>query len=104
VRAVESEQHQGNELTGDQSHATVLVEVGGVALPVSTTLGRHQPAGVCVPKSSGDAAQATLMPDVWGCEGRPRYRLARLRELLGDDLDDPDARFELEIALRTATA
>jgi len=31
-----------------------------------------------------------------------RYRLARLRELLGDQLDDPDARFELEIALRSA--
>ena len=29
-----------------------------------------------------------------------RYRIARLRELLGDDLDDPDKRFELEIALR----
>jgi PucR C-terminal helix-turn-helix domain len=29
-----------------------------------------------------------------------RYRTARLRELLGDQLDDPDARFELEAALR----
>lgn len=29
-----------------------------------------------------------------------RYRLTRLRELLGDSLDDPDARFELEYALR----
>jgi PucR-like helix-turn-helix protein len=29
-----------------------------------------------------------------------RYRVARLRDLLGDQLDDPDARFELEIALR----
>jgi PucR C-terminal helix-turn-helix domain len=29
-----------------------------------------------------------------------RYRVARLRELLGDQLDDPDARFELELALR----
>lgn len=29
-----------------------------------------------------------------------RHRIARLRELLGDQLDDPDARFELEIALR----
>jgi len=29
-----------------------------------------------------------------------RYRLARLRELLGSELDDPDARFELELALR----
>lgn len=31
-----------------------------------------------------------------------RYRVARLRELLGDQLDDPDARFELEIALRAS--
>jgi len=30
-----------------------------------------------------------------------RYRVTRLRELLGDQLDDPDARFELEIALRS---
>jgi hypothetical protein len=29
-----------------------------------------------------------------------RYRRARLRELLGGQLDDPDARFELELALR----
>ena len=33
-----------------------------------------------------------------------RYRVARLRELLGDQLDDPDARFELEAALRSASA
>jgi hypothetical protein len=31
-----------------------------------------------------------------------RYRIARLRELLGEQLDDPDARFELELALRPA--
>jgi hypothetical protein len=31
-----------------------------------------------------------------------RYRIARLRELLGDQLDDPDARFELEVALRAS--
>jgi DNA-binding PucR family transcriptional regulator len=29
-----------------------------------------------------------------------RYRLARLRELFGADLDDPDGRFWLEVALR----
>jgi hypothetical protein len=29
-----------------------------------------------------------------------RYRMGRLRELLGDRLDDPDGRFELELALR----
>jgi hypothetical protein len=32
-----------------------------------------------------------------------RYRLARLRELFGEDLDDPDARFELQLALRAAS-
>jgi hypothetical protein len=31
-----------------------------------------------------------------------RYRLARLRELLGDQLEDADARFDLELALRSA--
>lgn len=31
-----------------------------------------------------------------------RYRLGRLRELFGDDLDDPGARFELQIALRAS--
>lgn len=29
-----------------------------------------------------------------------RYRMTQLRELLGDALDDPDARFEFELALR----
>jgi DNA-binding PucR family transcriptional regulator len=29
-----------------------------------------------------------------------RYRTARLRELLGEQLDNPDSRFELEAALR----
>jgi hypothetical protein len=30
-----------------------------------------------------------------------RYRVAQLRELFGDSLDDPDARFELALALRS---
>jgi DNA-binding PucR family transcriptional regulator len=33
-----------------------------------------------------------------------RYRLGRLRELFGDALDDPDARFWLEVALRVDDA
>lgn len=31
-----------------------------------------------------------------------RYRIVRLRELFGEDLDDPDARLELELALRAS--
>jgi hypothetical protein len=33
-----------------------------------------------------------------------RYRVGQLRDLLGDQLDDPDARFELELALRLRSA
>jgi hypothetical protein len=33
-----------------------------------------------------------------------RYRLARLREHFGPDLDDPEARFELEVVLRARSA
>lgn len=33
-----------------------------------------------------------------------RYRMARLRELFGPDLDDADARFELQLALRATRA
>jgi PucR C-terminal helix-turn-helix domain len=33
-----------------------------------------------------------------------RYRIARLRELVGGALDDPDARFEFELALRARAA
>jgi DNA-binding PucR family transcriptional regulator len=33
-----------------------------------------------------------------------RYRLGRLRELFGADLDEPDARFELELVLRARAA
>jgi DNA-binding PucR family transcriptional regulator len=33
-----------------------------------------------------------------------RYRVAQLRELLGDSLDTPAGRFELELALRLAPA
>jgi PucR-like helix-turn-helix protein len=32
-----------------------------------------------------------------------RYRIAKLRDLFGEDLDDPDKRFELEIALRAGS-
>ena len=33
-----------------------------------------------------------------------RYRLNQLREAFGDALDDPDARFELALALRVRSS
>jgi PucR C-terminal helix-turn-helix domain len=49
-------------------------------------------------REQGNAAATARALDVH--PQTARYRLARLRELLGDDLDDADARFELELALR----
>jgi PucR C-terminal helix-turn-helix domain len=49
-------------------------------------------------KERGNAAAMARALDVH--PQTARYRLARLRELLGAELDDPDARFELELALR----
>ncbi len=46
---------------------------------------------------------AVAMADELGVHPQTaRYRIARLRELFGDDLDDPDKRFELELALRAS--
>ena len=55
------------------------------------------------PRSPTFSSRATPppCPARWACTAQTaRYRLSRLRELLGDALDDPDARFELELALR----
>jgi DNA-binding PucR family transcriptional regulator len=49
------------------------------------------------------AEQGRLGPVAAALEIHPqtaRYRLGRLRELFGRDLDDPDGRFWLELALR----
>jgi PucR C-terminal helix-turn-helix domain len=49
-------------------------------------------------REQGNAAATARALDVH--PQTARYRLARLRALLGDELDDPDARFEIELALR----
>ncbi|HEY2719906.1 MAG TPA: helix-turn-helix domain-containing protein [Solirubrobacteraceae bacterium] len=49
-------------------------------------------------KEQGNRAAAARALGVH--EQTVRYRMNQLRELLGDALDDPDARFELELALR----
>ena len=59
---------------------------------------RMEETAVAYLRERGNAAGMARAMDVH--PQTARYRLARLRELLGDELDDPDARFELEIALR----
>ncbi|MGH2744989.1 MAG: helix-turn-helix domain-containing protein, partial [Thermoleophilaceae bacterium] len=59
---------------------------------------RMQETALAYVQERGNAAAMARALDVH--PQTARYRLARLRELLGGELDDPDARFELELALR----
>jgi DNA-binding PucR family transcriptional regulator len=59
---------------------------------------RMQETALAYVRERGNAAAMARLLDLH--PQTVRYRLARLRELLGDQLDDPDARFELELALR----
>lgn len=49
-------------------------------------------------KSSSVAARLFIHPQT------ARYRLHKLQDLFGDQLDDPDARFELALVLRARHA
>ncbi len=59
---------------------------------------RMEQTALAYVQHQGNAAAMARVLDVH--PQTARYRLARLRELLGSELDDPDARFELELALR----
>jgi PucR C-terminal helix-turn-helix domain len=59
---------------------------------------RMEETALAYVRERGNAAAMARSMDVH--PQTARYRLTRLRELLGDALDDPDARFEIELALR----
>ena len=51
----------------------------------------------------GNPGQRKAIADSLGVHPQTvRYRMAQLRELFGDSLDNADGRFELELALRLA--
>ena len=60
--------------------------------------GRMEETALAYVREGGNAAAMARALDLH--PQTVRYRLARLRELLGGQLDDPDARLELELALR----
>jgi hypothetical protein len=81
--------------------ATLIAErrLAGLAPLTEKARGRMEETALAYVRHGGNAvamaAAMHLHPQT------VRYRVARLRELLGDQLEDPDARFELEIALRS---
>ena len=61
----------------DQPHPAVLVEVGGVALPVGAALLGEQPAGVRVPEAAAARRRRRRRGRRAGCAGRPPRRCGR---------------------------
>ena len=97
-------------------HLGVLVAHGDEDALAELTRSRLEPLGAETPASRrrlGDTLRAWI--DHQGEVGRVaavlnvhpqtvRYRLRRLRELFGPALEDPEARFELALALRGAVS
>jgi hypothetical protein len=114
LRAVEAEAIQAEGLIEAEEHLAelLLFESGGVAQRLAERRlapldeltpagrGRMEETALAFVQHGGNAAAMAralhLHPQTI------RYRLGRLRELFGDELADPDARFELELALRAA--
>ena len=113
--------HEAGALGGDGRLARVDDELGALMLFESRALAerlasrRLAPLDGLSPKARRrmeatalaylrEQGNAAAMARALGVHAQTaRYRLARLRELIGEDLDDPDARFELELALRART-
>jgi len=72
-----------------------------------TTLSAGARARMTATLAAWLAEQGRLQPIAERLHVHPqtvRYRLGRLRELFGDALDDPQQRFEVELALRAEGA
>lgn len=100
-RMVLAEEHLSQLLLSENQH---LVErIGGRRLQALDALTskmrrRLEKTALAYVQQQGNAAATARALQIH--PQTVRYRLARLRELLGDALDEPDARFELEISLR----
>lgn len=103
----------GGELLHCTEHTEALVLLPPEELIGGLTRRRLAPLAECGPTHSRRLAETLLAwletrggaPEVAGRLGvhpqTVRYRLRQIRELWGDDIDDPDLRFELELVLRS---
>lgn len=103
---------RGDELLRAEDHLADLLLAGSPLLTSLLAKRRLAPLGDLTPRAAermrttalayvrhhgnavATAAELHVHPQT------ARYRIARLKELFGPDLEDPDARFELELALR----
>ncbi|HNC93920.1 MAG TPA: helix-turn-helix domain-containing protein [Solirubrobacterales bacterium] len=80
----------------DRLRDQVMAPIGGLTPKAHDRMAETALAYV---EHSGNAAEMARSLNIH--PQTARYRIARLKELFGDDLDRPDRRLELEISLRT---
>jgi hypothetical protein len=114
LRAVEAGAIEADEAFDAAGHlpALILLESGGMAARLAER--RLEPLAELTPGARRRMEETALAYVQHGGNAAAmaralhlhpqtiRYRLVRLRELFGEPLEDPDARFELELALRWA--
>jgi hypothetical protein len=116
LAALESGTIAGAGLLATSDHLLELLPLEGRAVMAEIAARRLRPLGDLTPKARARMAATALafvrhrgnapaMAAAMGVHPQTaRYRLARLRELYGAELEDPDARLELELALRARAA
>jgi PucR-like helix-turn-helix protein len=110
LRAAEAGGLEGGAIVADEHLVALLLRDGGevVGRIVTRRLGplreltpkarrRMETTALAYLRHGGNAA--AMARELHVHPQTARYRIARLRELLGEALDDPDARLELELAL-----
>jgi PucR C-terminal helix-turn-helix domain len=113
LEAIEAEAVEADGLIRAEEHLADLVLVQGRGLTERLAARRLAPLADLTPRSRARMEETALAYVQHGGNAAAmaralhlhpqtiRYRLGRLRELFGDSLADPDARFELELALRS---
>lgn len=101
---IHSEEHLADLLLAGSPHVTSLLATRRLGPLVDLTpkaRERMRETALAYVRHRGNAV--AMASDLEVHPQTARYRIARLKDLFGDDLNDPDKRFELELALR-ATA
>jgi hypothetical protein len=101
--ALRAEDHLTELLLAGNPDLTALLStrrLGPLADLTPRARARMRETGLAYVRHNGNAVAMASELDVH--PQTARYRIARLRELFGEDLNDPDSRLELELALRAA--